>query len=225
MQESAPEALDKRHGQLANALAEPGYAVVPDYLSADLALRIAAEAQGFWRAGAFHAAGVGSGNQPKLRPDIRGDEVYWLDPAMPAPSAAQAIARLRSLQTDLNEKLFAGLEDLEVHFARYPRGGFYGRHIDQFEDTNRRAFSVVLYLNHQWKTQDGGQLRLWTTPAPGRTPPTAKSPYLEVWPQAGTLVIFRSADFWHEVRRARRPRLSLTGWFLRRADNPLLDLL
>jgi hypothetical protein len=25
-------------------------------------------------------------------------------------------------------------------------------------------------------------------------------------------VIIRSADFWHEVRTSKRPRLSLTGW-------------
>ena len=83
---------------------------------------------------------------------------------------------------------------------------------------------MVLYLNHQWRPRDGGALRLWTTPAPGRTP-SPKTPSIEVLPEAGTLVVFRSADFWHEVRRARRTRLSLTGWFLRRASNPLEQVL
>ena len=54
--------------------------------------------------------------------------------------------------------------------------------------------------------------------APGGTPPSPQIPFIEFWPEAGTLVVFWSADFWHEVRRK---RLSLTGWFLRRASNPL----
>lgn len=58
-------------------------------------------------------------------------------------------------------------------------------------------------------------------PAPGRAPPNPKTPFFEAWPEAGTLVVFRSPDFWHEVQRARRTRLSQMGWFLRRASNPL----
>ena len=54
---------------------------------------------------------------------------------------------------------------------------------------------------------DGGALRLYLA-----------SGELDVWPEAGTLVLFRSADVLHEVLVNRRERLSLTGWFRRRGD-------
>ena len=39
----------------------------------------------------------------------------------------------------------------------------------------------------------------------------------EILPQSGRLVLFLSARFLHEVMPARRERLSITGWFKRRA--------
>ena len=223
--EPRERALEAKFASLSQALVEPGYAVMADFLSPALALTLAAEAQAHWRAGAFRPAGVGRADGWVQRPDIRSDEVFWVEGDDLSPALATTLGRFHALKQHLNQTLFAGLEDFEVHLARYGRGAFYARHIDQFEDTTRRAISVVLYLNHQWRPQDGGALRLWTTPAPGRTPPSPKTSFIEVWPEAGTLVVFRSADFWHEVRGARRTRLSLTGWFLRRASNPLEQVL
>ena len=40
-------------------------------------------------------------------------------------------------------------------------------------------------------------------------------------PAAGTLVVFMSGDFPHEVLPASRERLSLTGWYRRRGNGPL----
>ena len=211
--------------RIAEALPSEGFAVAPLFMAANEAITLAAEAQAQWRRGAFRPAGVGRGAGWVQRPDIRSDEVFWLEDSPQSPALTPALSKLEALKQHLNRSLFAGLEDFEVHLARYGRGAFYARHIDQFEDTTRRAISVVLYLNHQWRPQDGGALRLWTTPAPGRIPPSGKTPFIEVLPEAGTLVVFRSADFWHEVRRARRTRLSLTGWFLRRASNPLEQVL
>ena len=72
-----------------------------------------------------------------------------------------------------------------------------------------RTLTTVLYLNPDWQSADGGQLRIYTDPDyPGR--------YQEVQPLAGTLVAFLSARFEHEVMPASRERLSLTGWFKRR---------
>jgi SM-20-related protein len=39
----------------------------------------------------------------------------------------------------------------------------------------------------------------------------------DVAPQAGTLMVFMSAQWPHEVLPATRDRLSITGWFRRRA--------
>jgi SM-20-related protein len=69
------------------------------------------------------------------------------------------------------------------------------------------VLSCVLYLNREWGPEDRGQLRLYR---PGAAP-------LDIPPQGGTLVTFLSDRFEHEVVPARRERLSLTGWFRRRA--------
>ena len=42
----------------------------------------------------------------------------------------------------------------------------------------------------------------------------------DVAPTAGTLVVFLSGDVPHEVLAAGRERLSLTGWFRRRGNEP-----
>jgi SM-20-related protein len=42
-------------------------------------------------------------------------------------------------------------------------------------------------------------------------------PYEDVLPLGGTLVAFLSARFHHEVLPFSRERLSVTGWFTRRA--------
>ena len=44
---------------------------------------------------------------------------------------------------------------------------------------------------------------------------------LDVQPMAGRLVLFRSAQLFHEVLPAQRERLSLTGWLRRRGNSPL----
>jgi SM-20-related protein len=222
MEDPCPPSWSEEFDRIALGLSSEGYAIASQFLDTTTALTIAAEAQAHWQAGAFRQAGVGRGAGWVQRPDIRSDEVFWVEGEDLSPTLATTLGTLDALKQHLSRSLYAGLEDFEVHLARYCRGAFYAQHIDQFEDTRRRAISVVHYLNHQWRPQDGGALCLWTTPAPGRTPPSPKTPFIEVWPEAGSLVVFRSPDFWHEVRRARLP---LTGWFLRRASNPLEQLL
>ena len=72
------------------------------------------------------------------------------------------------------------------------------------------ASSSVLYLNEDWDETAGGALRLYD----GMNP---IAPYRDIAPIAGLLVLFLSADFDHEVLPATRERLSIAGWFRRRA--------
>ena len=73
----------------------------------------------------------------------------------------------------------------------------------------RRAVSVLLYLNPGWRPEWGGELRISDESAPeGR---------VDVVPEAGTLVLMRSADVAHEVLPTRRPRQCVVGW-LRTAE-------
>lgn len=191
---------------IAAALAEPGWCVVPGFLSDEETGALRAECRQAHSAGGFHRAGVGSG-QAEVRSEIRGDHVLWVDENLAGPALKAALARLEILRQTVNQALFLGLFDVELHFAIYPPGAGYQRHLDRFRDDNRRSLTVILYLNENWHPENGGLLRFW---------PEENGEPLEIKPIGGTLVTFLSDRFWHEVLPARRERLSLTGWFRRR---------
>jgi SM-20-related protein len=115
-----------------------------------------------------------------------------------------------SLRQALNRELLLGLEELEAHFALYPPGAGYARHRDRFRDDDARVLSTVFYLNPDWREADGGALRL-------HLPACAPVAHRDFFPVAGTLVVFLSADFEHEVLPASRDRLSIAGWMRRTA--------
>jgi len=144
-----------------------------------------------------------------VNPEVRSDQILWVDAATSGASIRGYLARLEELRQTLNRELFLGLEDFEGHLAIYPPGSFYRRHLDQFRGVERRTLSCILYLNSDWQPDDGGALRIYVDPSdPER--------FAEVAPEGGTLVTFLSARFEHEVLPARRERLSLTGWLRRR---------
>lgn len=191
---------------IADALAEPGWCVVPDYLSAEEVAALRGECLSAHAAGTFHRAGVGSGHA-EVRSEIRGDQVLWIDEAKAGPALQTALTKLEALRLEVNRNLFLGLFDVELHFAAYPPGAGYRRHLDRFQDDDRRTLTVILYLNQDWQPENGGVLRFW---------PEDTGDALEIAPLGGTLVTFLSERFWHEVTPAQRQRLSLTGWFRRR---------
>ena len=189
---------------IADGLAEHGYAVEDQFLSQP-------EVDGILKAGGFEAttdfkkAGIGNKQSLQIQEGIRGDYIKWLDKT-DSPEAVQVyLKRLQELVQYLNQALFLSLKDFEVHMTVYPEGSFYKRHLDQFKKDDHRKLSVILYLNPDWKEDQGGQLRMYL---PGQTK--------DFLPMAGRLVIFRSDEIEHEVRPASRERLSITGWILDR---------
>lgn len=196
----------RREENIVAALADAGWCVAPGFLGEAETAALRVECLHAHAAGAFHAAGVGRG-QAQVRSEVRGDQVLWLDEANAGPALRGVLDRFEALRQAVNQSLFLGLFDLEAHFAVYPPGAGYQRHLDRFRDDDRRALTVILYLNENWRVEDGGLLRFW--PEPEAAP-------LDILPACGTLVAFLSDRFWHEVLPSRRQRLSLTGWFRRR---------
>lgn len=172
---------------------------------------LAAECRQRHAAGQLIRAGIGHGDTHQLDRSVRGDHIQWLDPGE-SPLVDQYLALLDQLREQLNRELFLGLEDYECHFALYPPGSFYKRHLDRFRDDDRRTVTTVFYLNSGWQADEGGALRMELRDGSQQ----------DVLPASGTLVVFLSDEFPHEVLPASRERLSITGWYRRRADNPLL---
>ncbi|NMY52083.1 2OG-Fe(II) oxygenase [Pseudomonas sp. WS 5011] len=195
--------------RIVDDLAEQGWSLQPQFIAPSLTLELAEECRKRAAHGALAPAGVGRGVQQQIREGVRGDHIQWLE-AGQAEACDQYLQALDELRVALNQGLYLGLEDFEGHFALYPPGAFYQKHVDRFRDDDRRAVSAVFYLNEDWQAEQGGALRLYLPNGETR----------DVLPQAGSLLLFLSADMPHEVLPASRDRLSLTGWFRRRGNGP-----
>lgn len=195
-------------------LASQGYAVVPDFISDTYATALAAEARRLRDNGAMRRAGVGKGAETSISDSLRGDFIYWLEREQCSELQLHYLDSLEQLRQVVNQGLYLGLFDFEGHFAIYPPGSFYRKHIDRFQNDSRRTLTTILYLNQDWQEEDGGKLRIYLDDA-------GKGDALDIEPRAGTLVTFLSSRFWHEVLPANQERISITGWFRTRGEEPL----
>lgn len=194
--------------EFASQLIGQGWCVWPGFLVEDRLTELANVIREQWARGTLHKAGIGRGAARSVRRDIRGDHVLWLDECQ-VPAVQRFIAaELEALRLALNAAGYLGLHEFEGHFAVYPPGAGYARHLDRFRDSDARVVSLALYLNLDWRAADGGELRLY--------PGTELDEAITVLPAGGTLVGFLSAEIAHEVLPSRCHRFSLSGWFRRR---------
>jgi SM-20-related protein len=147
--------------ELANRLATDGFALCRDFLSRHELHTLALECRSEWLSGALAPARVGRGAGRELRREIRGDYIRWLEQGECSTALRETLTRIDALRAAINRSAFLGLFDLECHFAVYPPGATYRRHLDTFRDVSRRIVSWVLYLNEDWGDEDGGELRLY----------------------------------------------------------------
>lgn len=151
----------------------------------------------------FSEAGIGRKSLFHKNESVRTDKVCWIDGS--SQVGAQWLEWCNTLKAHLNKRLFMGLFSFESHFAHYRPGDFYKRHYDAFKGASNRVLSLVTYLNKEWDAQDGGELVLYKD--------DADTAGVRVTPKLGTVVLFLSEEFPHEVRPATRDRYSIAGWF------------
>ncbi|UAW98836.1 2OG-Fe(II) oxygenase [Halopseudomonas nanhaiensis] len=202
--------VEDRFAPVADELAERGWSVQPGALPAALVAELGRHCRTLWRNDDLTPAAIGRGSDQSVVPEIRGDYTRWLDDCPASDASVEYLQIMDQLRESLNRSLFLGLDNFETHFALYPPGAGYNKHLDRFQDSPLRTVSVVAYLNENWQPGDGGELRLHLNQST-----------IDVPPRAGTLVVFLSARIVHEVLAANRERASLVGWFRRRPDNPL----
>lgn len=191
--------------ELADGLADQGYAVVDNFLNQVEVQAIMATDDFKNGLLQFKKAGIGKSQEKQINESIRGDYIQWIDAATAQEAVQVYLNRLKKLMEFVNRSLYLSLRDFEVHQTIYPIGSFYKRHLDQFKKDDKRKLSVICYLNKDWKESEGGQLRIYL--------PNGST---DIFPFAGRLVCFRSDLLEHEVLPATRERLSLTGWLLDR---------
>jgi SM-20-related protein len=189
-------------------LSASGISIQDQFVSAAEAAALRECARARELRGNFAPARVGRPGAEQRRDNIRGDFTCWLGEPLQPPESA-LLERLEELRRQLNREAFLGLFELELHYAKYPAGAAYSRHVDQPMGSTQRKLSLVLYLNTGWQPTDGGILRIHA----------ADDSFLDVEPIAGRLVCFLTPGREHEVLRAQRERLSISGWF--RGNNSL----
>ncbi|PIS10167.1 MAG: 2OG-Fe(II) oxygenase [Bdellovibrio sp. CG10_big_fil_rev_8_21_14_0_10_47_8] len=188
--------------QIADQLGQTGLCVCADFLPPQPLRQIRSDFDKLKYDGKFQRASVGQKSKKQIHDEVRRDEIFWLQRESPSPAQRQLWGKVDLLQTALNRRLFLGLNDFEGHYACYPVGAFYQRHLDSLTHGNTRVISLVLYLNLGWKPEDGGCLRVYN-----------QGTQIDIQPIGGTLVCFMSQELEHEVLISRAPRASFTGWY------------
>ncbi|CDF77769.1 2OG-Fe(II) oxygenase [Formosa agariphila KMM 3901] len=159
-----------------------------------------------YEADAFKKAAIGNRLNETVEKAIRGDVILWIDEQCVNPAETLFFNKINALVSYLNRTCFLGILHKEFHYAIYPKGTFYKRHLDTFQNDDRRKLSFVCYLNNEdWQPENGGELAIYTN---------ANGVEVEkkIYPLPGRVVIFESQILEHEVKPVNTKRLSITGW-------------
>lgn len=197
-----PEHSDQLFAQIAHDIHAKGYSIKPNALPLDLAESLhdhvlqMPEYQ-------FDEAGIGRLQQLQQNSFVRRDAIAWINGESLA--GRDWLSWSARLQQYLNRHLFMGLFSFESHFAHYPPGSFYKKHLDAFKGQANRILSVVVYLNPDWGIDDGGELVIYTD--------AAATSGINVIPSFATIAVFLSEDHVHEVLPTKRHRYSIAGWY------------
>ncbi len=193
----------KQFEQLIQGLIDRGYGCCDDFLLPKTLTGLRANIATLNDSGKLKQAGVGNKmvfHEDKL---VRSDKMNWIEHDSANTHEKEYLSKIWRFIHYLNNTCFASIKNFESHYASYGVGNFYKRHIDQFKTEKGRKYSVVLYLNQDWKQDDGGMLALYPKMA-GQ---------VNVLPIEGRMVFFRSDEMEHEVRPSTtRERRSIAGW-------------
>ena len=175
--------------------------VVDDFLAAFFYENLQARLISLLEEDSLQKAGIGTASDYTIQEGVRGDYISWL--GKENEDEALFLAQMEDFRKTLNLNLLLSLKSFEFHFASYPPGSFYARHLDQFKERNNRMISFVLYFNDNWKPEYEGFLRIYNG-----------DEVIDIEPKGNRLVLFRSDIMEHEVLPTKVYRNSITGWFL-----------
>lgn len=185
-----------------DSLSGQSYGVIDSFLTSEEINGLVINLRKRHAAGSFKEAGIGQGSGQHIQVLVRGDQILWLEEFSVVEIEQVYFKKINALIQSLNQSCYLGLKDFEFHYALYPIGAFYKRHLDRFKTDSHRKISVVCYLNEDWQATDGGELVIYL---PNKPP-------VKISPVGGRLVCFEADVLEHEVLPATHERLSLTGW-------------
>jgi SM-20-related protein len=149
-------------------------------------------------------AAIGNDSVKDPTQKMRGDKIYWMDKSHDNEYEQEFLQLAEGFIERLNSTCYAGINGYEFHYAVYEEGNGYKRHKDQFKNDSKRKYSLINYLNNNWKEEDGGQLVVYQDGGSQN-----------ILPHSQTAVFFKSDEMEHEVTKANRQRMSISGWLKR----------
>lgn len=187
-------------------LLEEQYCIVEDFFNAEEIQILRKSLLQKYEEDNFKKAAIGNRLNETIEKAVRGDFILWINEADAGEAEKVFFNKINSLVSYLNKTCFLGILQKEFHYAVYPEGTFYKRHLDTFQNDDRRKLSLVCYLNDEdWAPENGGELVIYKDE---NGVEIAKS----IYPFPGRVVIFESQLLEHEVKPVNTTRLSITGW-------------
>jgi len=193
--------VEKIFDCLIDSFIEDKVGIAENFLNVSLAAHLKDNLTRLFENKALLNAGVGNSvviNQDKL---IRSDVIYWLDRKHQNKHENDFFDLMDEFVAYLNRTCYTGITGYEFHYTLYEPGTFYKKHIDQFQNNGSRQYSMIMYLNADWRMEDGGELRIYH-----------RNEEQDITPNNGKSVFFRSSDLAHEVLLTNKQRMSITGW-------------
>ncbi|MDN3491460.1 2OG-Fe(II) oxygenase [Winogradskyella bathintestinalis] len=200
--EAIPFVENSLYERVISDISSQKYSIVDDFFSEEEVIALRHSLLLKYEEDAFKKSAIGNKTNELVKKAVRGDIILWIDENVINFAEELFFNKINDLKDYLNRTCFLGINQKEFHYAIYPKDTFYKRHLDTFQNDDRRKLSFVCYLNSEdWKPENGGELVL----------------YLDnedkiIYPFPGKVVIFESQELEHEVKPVNTPRLSITGW-------------
>jgi len=193
--------LEKIFNTLINSFIENKIGIANGFLSETLASHLKENLTALYVEKQLKAAGTGNTENVDHSKLFRGDRIHWLDRKHNDVHENSFFDLMDTFIQHLNDTCYTGITSYEFHYTLYEKGSFYKKHLDQFRNNDSRKYSMILYLNNDWKESDGGELCIHL-----------KDGAQNISPNSGKSVFFQSNELEHEVLITNKPRMSITGW-------------
>lgn len=192
--------------KIIEGLLEDQYCIVEDFFDLEEVKLLREKLLEKFEEDNFKKAAIGNKFFETIERSVRGDFILWINENDGIEAEKTFFRKINSLVEYLNKTCFLGILQKEFHYALYPEGTFYKRHLDTFQNDDRRKLSLVCYLNDEdWKPENGGELVIYKEVDGIETAKT-------IYPFPGRVVVFESQLLEHEVKPVKTARLSITGW-------------
>ncbi len=193
--------MNEQFDLLIDSYLDNNIGIAPNFLTKELSAGLQQNILQLQKEDKMIAAGIGNNDVKDVHQKMRGDKIYWMDSKHENVFEKEFLYHIDNFVEHLNRTCYAGINAYEFHYAIYEEGSFYKRHKDQFKSDSNRKFSLISYLNNNWLQEDGGQLQVFQ-----------KETVQQIQPHSQTAVLFKSDETEHEVIKANRSRMSITGW-------------